>query len=359
MEDESGKTPAKSTGIGLLDNPQLYKLFVSVIDKRVNVEIRSRNENIRNWIIGVGVVLAGFAGLGVFAVNQFVSGAVNEKVNNAFEETVPHTVDQTVTSAVDKALKAFELDLNAIKIDAEIMDLNFYMLRFDSLDAFPTREAESIIQRIESLVQSVVSGKVPPQELGKLAYAVDTAVKNFAAAERLDLAKQVLDIVTQVDGHENLTSKFLNSDIVVQTMVMANGISLLGDAGAPSSWTEAAGLQGQAYRDYKSYVERARNIGYPELYLFFEILLGYTQQQNEEIITRLIDDVNDLNTEDTRNFASLMFSFAANQTKNEPDAASTRAAERVTRFLCEYGDRSDLLQGIMAQVILEGVEPRC
>lgn len=345
MEDKSGKTPAKSAGVDLLDNPQLYDLLISKVDRQADAAIRSRNETLRNLLIGLAVV---FTTIGAFTVEYFV----DKTVSKAIEKSVTSAVHDAVGPAVGRALENIEFDM-------EVTDLNFQVLKLASSAGFTDEEAETIIQRVGSAARLVVS-RESPEELSKLKFVVDTAVTSFASANRLDFGIRLLNIVTQIENYEAIASGlFLNTSSVVQTMVTISGIALLGDAGAPSSWTDPMGSQNKVYADYRKYAKRAQTAGFPELYLLFEVLFYYIQSNPEEIIDNLIDDMSYLNKSDSENFAQLMVALASNNTQSNPDAASTRAADRVKGFLCEYGDRSDLLRSVMARVILEGVELRC
>ena len=135
------------------------------------------------------------------------------------------------------------------------------MLSLDLSEGFTSEEAESIIGEIQSIVS-----KGDDKRLRKLVFAIDTAVKNFAAANRLDLVARLEGIAPDL---------FLNSATVIQTMLQVSGFTLLADAGAPTSWTDTTGSRSKIYKNYQAYADRAELSGYPELYLLYEMLLGY------------------------------------------------------------------------------------
>lgn len=297
---------------------------MSTIDERVAAGVRERNEGLRNWLIGIlTIVVLILTTGGAFTLRYFVGETVDEAVDSA--------VERAVDPAVERAVDAF-------RFDSEVADLNFRVLNLDLSEGFTSEEAESIIWAIESLASK-------KQRLDKLVFAVDTAVKNFAAVNRLDL-------VTRLEGIA--PDLFLNSAIVIQTMLHAHGFMLLADAGAPASWMDTTGSRRETYKSYRTYADRAELAGYPELYLLFEVLLGYMEGRSAQAIINLIEDIDGLSAQDTENFILLITAFATERFTAEPNAASKRAAGRVTEFLCEYGERSTLLRHVSQQA-----EVRC
>ena len=314
MSDDASTPTSKSTGSTILDNPQVYALLMSTIDERVAAGVRERNVSLRNWLIG---------SLTIAVIILTAGGAI----------TLRYFVDEAVRGTVGNAV-------DAVRFNSEVAELNFRVLNLDLSEGFTSEEAESIIWAIESLIPK----KQDAQRLGKLAFAVDTAVQNFAEANRLDLVTRLEDVASDL---------LLNSTIVIPTMLQANGFMLLADAGAPTSWTDTTGSRSEAYKSYRKYLDRAEHAGYPELYLLFEILLGYLEGRSAGVINNLIEDTDSLSDEDAEHFAQVITALATGAMTRESNAASKRVASRVTAFLCEYGERGVLLRNVSQQPQLQ------
>ena len=304
MSDEANIPLSKPTGSIILDNPQVFALLRSTIDDRVDVGIRERNGSLRNWFIGILIVLTAWASF-----------------------TLHNYVDEAVTSAVEKVAADD-------RFNSKIAALNFRVLKLDLSDGFTNEEAESIILSIQSL-----TSKGDEQRLEKLAFALDTAVRNFVVAGRLDLAIGIERLAPDL---------FLKRANIVATMVQAFGFTLLADAGAPDSWTDA-GSKNETYKNYRKYANRAELIGYRETYLLFEMLLGYIERRPAEVISNLIEETDSLSEEDADHFIKVMTSLAVEEMTTEP-AKSKRVASRVGAFLCEYKEKGQLL-GVVSKMM--------
>lgn len=318
MSDKTCTPPSKPTGSTVLDNPQVYDLLKSTIDARVGVGIQERNENLRNWLIGIltGVILFLTAG-GALTLNYHVSAVVDEAV----------------------ALAVAKVE-DTILFDTEVATLNLRMENLDSSESFTEEEAEGIIRAIRSLVS-----KGGEERLGELVFAMDIAVRNFVAVDRLDLVRRLEAIAPDL---------FLNSAVATQAMIQASGFTLLGDAGAPGSWTDAAGSRREIYETYRTYARRAELTGYPELYLLYEMLLGHVEGRPEETIRNLIEDADSLNEQDTGHFVRVMSSLAREEGVVVPTAESGRAASQVEAFLCKYQGH-----GVLLREVSQYAKPRC
>lgn len=341
MSDQGKHTVQSPQDSGVLENPQVYDLLVSKINDRVNEGIRKRNESLRNWLIGIFTlvvisVAAGGPPILRGYVGDAVAPAVEKAVAHAVGEAVAPAVGEAVTSAVGEAVTSAEEFRDAIRFDLEVTALNLRMLNLDLSEAFSEEDARSIITEIQSLVSNGTE-----QRRGKLASAVDTAVKNFAAADRLDLVIELEDIVPDL---------FQNSSIITQTMLQASGFTLLADAGAPNSWTDTTGSRSDIHKKYRKYANRAEFAGYPELYLLYEVLLGYIERRSAEEIENLIADIDSLGEEDSVIFVQMMTSLASEEIVMKPTAQSKRVASWVTAFLCEYKEKGRLLQIVFQQL---------
>ena len=294
-----------------MDNQQVYDLLMRAINEQVTNDVQKRIENLRNWLIVVVLILTS-------------GGTVLLKyyVDNTIANAVPPAVEEAVPPAVLKAA-------GVIRFESEVAALNFRILNLNLSDSFAGEEAEAIILEIQSLVDRGVE-----QSLSKLAFALNTAATNFAAADRLDLVNRLVDIAP--DWAEN-------SPVITFTMVLSLGSKLLGDAGAPESWTETTGSKRRIYESYRTYIDKVELSNRMELYLLYEILLAHIEGRPMEVISNMIGDVDSLNEADAEIFLKLMVNLATEASVSKSTAESKRVADRVKAFLCEYGNQSKLL----------------
>ena len=270
------------------------------------------------------------------AVENAATAAAENAVAAAVENAVPVAVENAVAAAAKAtADAAAAAAVDAYQFDSEVAALNLRIQEIDRADGFSSVVAEEIISQIESLFS-----RADEQEFSKLGYALDTAVRNFAAADRLDFVGQLEDIAPDWSR---------NSVTLTITMVQALGLKLLGDAGAPASWKETTGLRFGTYERYRTYANRVELAGFPELYLVYEMLLGYIEGQPKMTINNLINDASYLNEADTASFREVMVALATERMVMRSTAESRRAAERVTEFLCEYKEEGDILGTVLQQ----------
>lgn len=319
------------------------------INDQAHAIVRDRNNNFINTLIKIITLFVAITTIIAIIIGTTLNDYFNALVTRMVEAEVEAEVDNSMIprmienmnatietvaknaaqSAVKETLGDYQVTLDAYRFDADVTALNFRMQNLDQSPSFSSKEAEEIISQIMLLVS-----RADEQEFRKLEFALETAVSNFAAADRLDLVFELEDIASDW---------FQNSVVVIQTMVQMLGLKLLGDSGPSSSWTETTGSNFGIYEDYRIYTNRARLNGYPELYLLYEMLLEDIKKQPKEMIENLIEDANNLNEADTGNFIRLMTALATERFTNESTSESRRAAKRVRVFLCKYGDQGNLL----------------
>lgn len=329
MSDEVNTSSSKLTGSAVLDNQRVYDLLISKINDQVNENVQKKFGNARNWILGILTII-------VLISIEGIPFILKNHVDDAVKHSVEESVNFSVKEAVDSAIKETE---DAIRFDLEVTSLNIRVLNLDRSERFNSGEAQSIIQTIKSLVSEGGEKRLP-----EFAGMIDTAVKNFAEAGQLNFVSQLQNIAPDL---------FLNSDIIIQTMLQANGFILLADAGAPTSWTDLKGSRRESYTTYRRYMNRAESAGHPELYLLYEMLLGYIEERSKDEINELIKNTGDLDIEDAEQFVRIMTALARGETVRTPTANSKRAASRVTEFLCRYKDQGKLLHEISQRAELQ------
>lgn len=314
MKQQDRVPPSEPYESSTQDSRQVFDLLRytldHTIDERANAAVRERNKSFIAWLLGILTVLAVVVTAGAgFTLKLYVEATANEAVAESFED---------------------------VRFETEVAALNFRLLSLDDAIGFTTEEAEAIIREIGSLV-----ARGGEQGLSKLEFAFDTAVANFASAKRLDLVLRL---------KEKAPSLFQNSDVVVQTMLQAQGFALLADAGAPNSWMETTGSLRETYNSYREYADRARISGFPELYLLYEMLLRHVEDQDgsEEKVKKLIDDSDSLNEADAEQFIKVMVALATEQTVIDSTAESKRVAAHVADFLCKYEDAGTHVANVVA-----------
>lgn len=303
----------------LLDNPQVFGLFLDSVDKRISENIRQNTRNNRNSVLAALAIVATF----LTGISGFFFGEIIQ-IFKQTSETAARRVVQEETSRINQ-------EVIKLQFDTQVSALNFEVLSLDLADGFSQSEADSIITRIRSLNE--LSPDI--QSRKKLAFAVETAAANFAAANRIDFVAQLEAATPQL---------LFESDVALQAMILVLGHRLISDAGAPRSWLDDDGSMNETYQRYRSYADRATNAGFPELYLLFELLLRYLEKRPQEEIENLIVDTNHLNALDSEEFVRIMSSLAISGKDDLP--GSERLAARTTKFLCDYHERGGLLDNV-------------
>ena len=333
-----------------MDNEQPHDPLTHKINDLAHAIVRDRN---RDFIRTLTRILAlVFTILTIIAI--IIAGGITATLDDVLKPIVRDIMQESITnvnsavnaatqklarSAVKETLGEYQDELDAYRFDAEVINLDLRMLNLDLSQGFSSKEAKEIILQIESLVSGA-----DEQQRGKLESALETAVRNFAAADRLDLVNELEDVAP---------NWFQDNAIVIQTMVQALGFKLLGDAGAPGSWMETTGSRNEIYESYRTYVGRAELAGYPELYLLYEMLLEHIENAPKEMINILINDANELNDLDKENFVRIMAALATEGIVKKSTGESERAAIRVTEFLCDHGEQGDLLRRVRQEAQLK------
>ena len=333
-EDDAAHSPSVdlaesvrgSSSQGILDNPQIFGLFLDSVDKRIDENIKQRTTRSWNLVLAVLAVTATLL-TGLFG---FFYGEIMEVFEKAAEETA-----RDVAEAESLQIKSRVQDL---QFETELTGLNFQVLRLDMADGFSDREAEAILERIEALYRSTID------ETGrrKLAFAVESAAKNFAAANRIDYLESLEEIAPHL---------LLESDVALQAMTLVLGYRLLSDAGAPRTWIDKDGSMWETYQKYRDYSDRVRHSGYPELYLVFEMIIGHLEGRNRDEVINLIGDSDELSSADSDAFVTIMESLSIGVSDELP--GSDRLAKRTRDFLCVYEGAGGLLMIVALRAQLE------
>ena len=271
--------------------------------------------------------------LGGFLVNELLDVRVSKRVQSTIHEEL---------SDVN-----FKMDLIVFRADYEEAFKNV------GIEGVSESSLESAFAEAERLVETYV---MEP----------DLPVHESSERERAILPdlEKIIDIAASVDRSDlvndfyNLSPKLLEKiDVMIQTLVQHFGRQLIGRAGAPRVWYDRvrAHASTEEYLRYSRLAERARDTGYPEMFLAFELIVRHVDERPRDEIVELIRDAETLNIVDKANFVRLMVAHASGGfvASMELDAADERLVKHYTEFIVQYQNESDLIMQI-GEIISEG-----
>lgn len=307
-------------------------MLIAAVSREVMIWLEDSRSRRRATLLASGsIAVAVLLAIGGFLINQLLAGQVEAAVDEAIED-----------------------NLASVTFQSRVAALNFRALRLDQAEGFSQNDADDLIQSVESLYDSGIDDgdiddeaddntdpEVRFQNILDLTFAVETIADSFAQADRDDLISRI------VDAAPNVAER---STTMTQLIVQMLGRNLIGTAGGTDAWVDATGAERELYTDYKEYAERARQTGFPELYLVFELITRHMEGRPHEEMIQLVADVADLNEVDREGFERLMRSLVDGSFIRSPTAASRRTQARVREFLEEYGDTSAVLGFILATV---------
>ena len=295
-------------------------MLIAAVAREVMVWLEESRARRRAALLASGsIAVAVLLAIGSFLINQLLLGQVQTAVDGAIED-----------------------NLASVTFQSRVAALNFRALRLDQAESFSQEDADDLIQSVESLYESGVGSiddntdgntdgntdlDVRLENILNLTFAVETIADSFAQADRDDLISRITDVAPDVTER---------STVMTQLIVQVQGRNLIGTAGGADVWVDAAGAERELYAEYKEYAERARQTGFPELYLVFELITRHMEGRPDEEMRQLIADVADLNEVDREGFERLMRSLVDGSFIRSPTAASRRIQARTREFLEDY-----------------------
>ena len=172
---------------------------------------------------------------------------------------------------------------------------------------------------------------------------METLFQNFAAADMPDFMLSLEEAAPDISKR---------SDVFLYYAMLTYGRKLLGAAGGVQSWQRENSENSRLLDRYQQYAIRARDSGFPELYLVGEIIIRHMAEHQQREIQELLDDVDTLNDRDKSNFEEILLSWATESFTSRPDASSQRLAERVRKFIDEYSDYSKILKTVQEKILI-------
>ena len=310
------------------ENPQVYSMLIAAVSREVMVWLEdTRSRRLTALLASGSIVVAVLLAIGGFLINQLLQGLVDTAVDDAIE-------------ANQEANRASDI------FQSRVAALNFRALRLDEAEGFSQEDADDLVQSVESLYESGIGNTddnvdrdVRLRNIADLTFAVETIANSFAQADRDDLISQITDVAPDVTER---------SAVMTQLIVQVRGRNLIGIAGGANAWT--TGTDRELYTEYRDYAERARQTGFPELYLVFELITRHMQGRPNAEVRELVADVADLNEVDQNAFEQLMRSLVDGSFVRSPTAASRRIQARTREFLEDYETESLIFGLILATV---------
>ena len=189
-----------------MKNSKDNDLLTNKINDQAHAIVRDRNNNFINTLIKIITIFIAIITIIAIIIgttlNDYFNALVTKMVEAKVKDEVGTEVDNSLIprmienmnasietvaknaaqSAVKETLGDYQVTLDAYRFDADVTALNFRMQNLDQSLSFSSKEAEEIISQIMLLVS-----RADEQEFRKLEFALETAVSNFAAADRLDL----------------------------------------------------------------------------------------------------------------------------------------------------------------------------
>ena len=302
-EEQQSKT---ETGILILDNPRLYDLVV----RRISDEVEGRL--LRRVFVALSVVGV-MLGILSFVYHTFiVEKSANEAVNRAIGE---------IREQVEVASLSLELTelINSIHqgVVFSAQEKNTAIRLLERSAKLPTFiERDSFLFQLERLLEALAAAGIGP------------------------------DINRLEELYRNQISK---SDGIVSTLAQHYSREILSTPDAPDDWNSV--INSANFDRQQTYIRLAKSRGYPEFYIFFQMLVKFLQSdENDDVVQKIIDEIKDLNENGLSNFLNLVQRFAMNKISVEPTAETTRISERTIAFLEKHQDAREEFRLILNMV---------
>ena len=246
-------------------------------------------------------------------------------------------LDTRVSKHIDASLYE-KLEVSNYRMELAFLELKSE--RLSSTDELSEEMLKEVVDTTRVLLNRFITNPDVPVAIAQararsVRPVLATLINVSAGVGRGDFVNEIVDLAPDIVE---------TSDDVTQTLVQHTGLRLIGESGAPDVWLNEEGEPTDQYRRYKTYAERARDTGYPEVFLVFELVMRHMLKRPEEEVVGLIQDAETLNMTDSEHFATLMVAFSTGAYTVRTDASSVRVVERYREFLQEYRSRSELIE---------------
>ena len=326
-ESENSQNPRETYSISqIIDNPQLFHLFMTEIDHRVSTRLDEEHQRNRTSLFR-------FLGLSLTSIAIVVSLLV------AFGEGWFGITFHNIKSAIRGEAS------RSVGHDIKVGTLNFDIMRESQGEDFNDKEEKATVDRILQLfAEAPGSGEVLDANQDKLKYAAETMMRRLLQTNRTEL-------VVEID--KKAEQLLQDNDDVLQTMVGGLGRALLADPGAPHSWTQNGGTMNETYRLFQKYARKAEEK--EELVAFVvvhELLLRYREDLQPQDIKGLIEAARNLNENNAARFKGIINGLVRGSTGRDNRPSKT-ISDMVKKFICDYKGRIPSLSGLAEDLKLK------
>ena len=326
-ESENSQNPREIYSISqIMDNPQLFHLFMTEIDQRVSKRLDEKRQRKRTWffrILGLSLTSMAIVATLLAAYGEDWFGITFHNIKSAIRGEAPPSV----------------------AYDIKVGTLNFDIMRKSQGEDFNDREEKATVERILRLFADAPgSEEVLNANRDKLKYAAETLMRRFLRTNRIELVAKIDDQAEKL---------LQDNDNVLQTMVGGLGRALLADPGAPRSWTDNDGTMKETYRLFRKYARKAEEK--EELVAFVvvhELLLRYLEDLQPQDFKGLIKAVRELNENNAGRFKRIINGLVR-ESDGSDNRSSRTISDTVKKFICEYKGRIPFLSDIAKDLKLE------
>ena len=183
--------------------------FLTTIDAQVLKRLQERYETNRRWaaalFTGVATVLLAFVAIATYLFQLHTENAafkardaainaisiektsVVQSIQEAFNVS-KDDITPIVKAIVEEEVGTFQEEVDAYQFESQILFLQLHLSRIDEATGISAKDAELIMQRIETLDAELGEDN---ESRVRLLPAIETAVKNFARAHLVDFTDQL------------------------------------------------------------------------------------------------------------------------------------------------------------------------
>ena len=298
--------------------------FVELAALRALKELRESRRRERAALVGLfSAVVVVLSSVGGFLVNEILKVRVNEGVEVAIHQQLSEP--------------RFEMDVARIYLDTRTFQLDLEVGR-----GITEEDLTRVRDEIGSLAETYIKDVEVPSEM-----------RRSREAALVPLLEQWIDISAGVgqsdfvDGFYNIAPELVEqSDSLTQTLVQHTGRRLIEKVGAPEVWFDSDRSPTPEYQRYKMFATRAKETGYPELFLAFELVMRHMLERPEEELLELIRDASLLGDVDKEAFVRLMRAHASGEFSQRRSGETERIMRRFGELIDEYNEALTPILGV-------------
>ncbi len=306
------------------ENQQVFFLLTKTIADEVKRDLEDRQQKSSTQRLAMfGIVFGIVTGIGSLLGYTFIDRSVDAAFNQRLDAQLAQVslVSELALISVN-ADSIYDFGITSEEESAELID---------RVSVFYDNFVDNVPEGSENI--AFVSDQFA--NASRLLRAVEPLMSAFADGERDDLIIKL---------YKAAPSVLERSESILQDVVHSLGRTLLALPEGASAWQEDDGSARDMYETYRSFVGRAEDMGYPELFLLFELNFRHLAGAPESEMLAMIDKINDLEEFDRRWFIDDMVILLTQGWRDEPDAKTRLVSDRVRNFLNRWAEASETLQ---------------